>query len=245
MTHQRCPHVKGALFALVALFALLLSACETNVGTSVTATGDTTAEIVVSVTVDGELAALLRNDGDSARKIEKIFADAAGVNPSRTDADETITFEAAMPRDRVGDASGLTGVRSITVRPDERLGGENVIVDVELVDADKLRAALLDVDDEGGAQAMLSQTFVTLQVTLHGGVTDASSPGDKVAFTVDGDTVTSVRRLEDNTTGTLTVSGSTASRPWWSWVIRGLALCTVACAAWLVLRPRLRRAKML
>jgi hypothetical protein len=238
---------RTVLCAIAVAAALALSACETEVTTTVTPTSDTAADVVVSVTVDGELAEIVRDDGDSARRIETIFSDAAGVNPSRTDSDGQITWQGSVAADRLSGASALTGVGAVDVRPDDT-GGDEIQVEIQLVDPAKLRSALQSVDGvqnidkEGAVQAMLSQTLVTVTVVMPGGVSEASSPGDKIEFTQDKTTVTASRRLDDAATGTLVVTGSTQSTPWWLWVARGLVWCSVMAAVWLLVKRRFHRA---
>jgi hypothetical protein len=197
--------------ALVLFAALILSACQARVTTTVVAGADGTG-LTVAVVLTGAAADSVLEDPAAEARLLNVFSDATGAAPALKRGEGRWEATVAVPADRVGAAGPFTAVWSVTRSAD----GDSVAVAVappsEVIEA--LDAAAAGRPDTVDLRAALGAgTLFEVEVVFPGGVSAAPADLGGVPLERFGDRVRLSFSADETPTGVLVVSGD-PSAPW-------------------------------
>jgi hypothetical protein len=170
----------------------VLCGCDTAVLTNVTVDRDTQirAPITVSATFSGVAADTLIPGSDATQTLTEAFSRRTGNIPTVTREQGNVMFSTPVAGDDIGELSGLTGVRGVTVTRE----GNIVQVNADLGPApdtlEALDAAAAQAQDVDATRATLvDNTVVGLSVTSSSAVTAADVTNPSWTATIAGNQV--------------------------------------------------------
>jgi hypothetical protein len=220
--------------AAVVLTLLALSACDAGVATSITVTGDKTANLEVSATFEGEAAEVLNEDASVRQGLVEVFKNRTGTRPDIDLSSDKVTATVSIEYDQLAALAPITGVSTISITD----GGKKTTVGlVEVTDVKDAigREAAKAKDAEVLKQTLLDVTTVSVSVTYAGGVDKAAvatTTSDKPTVSTDDTTATVTRSAGDDVVGTFTVTGDPSGTNWVLYGGVGVVVLAGSAFAW-------------
>jgi hypothetical protein len=220
--------------AAVVLTLLAVAACDADVSTSITVTGDKTASIEVSATFEGEAAEVLNEDAAVRQGLVDVFENRAGSKPDIDLSSDKVTATVSVEYDQLAALAPITGVSSIAISD----GGKKTtvgLVEVTDIKAAISREAAKAQDAEVLKQTLLDVTTVSVSVSYAGGIdnaTVATTAAAKPTVSTDDTTATVSRSAGADVAGTFTVTGDPSGTNWVLYGGMGALVAAGAGLAW-------------
>lgn len=221
--------------AAAATLALLLTACTSNVTTSMKVLSPTSSAIDAAVSFTGAAASAIESRPRLAAELLHDFVGRTGAEPTRTTNGTTLTYRTSLNYRELVAASGILGVAAASVRIDLRAGSATVrlrLVAPTMLEQAIASAVARDPDHAALAATMDQATTVGVVVSFPGEVTAASlSGGVAGALRTLGNEASYATPLARAVPASLAVRGSLRgpARPS-LWLVTGAALLAVAAA---------------
>lgn len=187
---------------------LVLSACTSNVQSTITVSSLNTYTANVVVSFDEEAAEVMSEDAYD-KQLQDVFKSYTGKAAEVSTEDGVRSYTADVSYTQLTDAAGITGIKSASISGTEEDAQVIITQSAPGAIADAVIKATSTLDDQQGVvAAMLGSTHIKMDVVLPGGVQSAVSSSPNVDVSIKGDTAQVDQVLAQFENSDITVKGN-------------------------------------